>query len=634
MDLASDREATRAFLRDHVPFSRMAAADLDFLLDRLQPVTFGDGEAVTDPAAGPVEWFYLLREGLIIGEEQGGDDSLPSGAAALVPGECFPLAALAEGRPVRNMQRAQGAVVCLTMDRTAFRQLRARSREFDGFCRSRIGGLVDQVRHQVQAQAARDLGGDTSLNFALKEKRMRPPLTCGPETPIRQALEGMGAKGFGSIVVVDAAGRPIGIFTITDLLNRVALAGVPLEAPIAGVMTQHPVMVPSSAFAFEAAMLMANGGFHHLCVLEDGRLIGVVSERDLFSLQRVGLVTLTKRVARADSAGDLAQVAADIRQLAAQMMAQGVKVGQITQMITLINDQIVGRLIDLTIADFPEVAGINFAWIAFGSQGRQEQNLNTDQDNGILFVPREGESAAELRARLLPFADRVNRDLDAIGLTLCPAEIMARNPECCLSAAEWREHFARWIDGGTPEHLLKASIFFDFRAVWGADAPVRTLREWLTAAAPPNPRFQRQMAENALGNTPPLGGIFRAFRLSGTGEHGQTIDLKINGVAIFIDAARIWSLAKGVPAVATVERLEGVAAKGGMSAGDLAAWVDAYDYIRMLRMRINQEQAAAGRPLTNRLAPECLNDLDRRILKEAFREARRLQARLAQDYQL
>jgi CBS domain-containing protein len=149
-----------------------------------------------------------------------------------------------------------------------------------------------------------------------------------------------------------------------------------------------------------------------------------------------------------------------------------------------------------------------------------------------------------------------------------------------------------------------------------------------------NTRFQRQMAENALRNTPPLGGLFRDFRLSGEGDEANTIDLKINGVAIFIDAARIWALARSVPATNTIERFEGVAAKGGLPAGDLAAWTDAYDYIRMLRMRVNQEQAAAGRPLGNRVAPDTLNDLDRRILKEAFREARRLQARLAQDYQL
>jgi CBS domain-containing protein len=141
------------------------------------------------------------------------------------------------------------------------------------------------------------------------------------------------------------------------------------------------------------------------------------------------------------------------------------------------------------------------------------------------------------------------------------------------------------------------------------------------------------MAANALRNAPPLG-LIRDFRLSGSGDQSNTIDLKLNGVTPFIDAARIFALANRIPATNTHERLSGAAEAGVLDAGDSSAWSDAYDYIRMLRMRINQEQALAGLPLSNRIAPDGLNDLDRRILKEAFREARRVQSKLALDYQL
>jgi CBS domain-containing protein len=629
-----DAGATRAFLLSHPPFNRMEAQHLDFVLDRLRPIRFASGEAVTDPQAGPAEWFYILKNGRIIAEEQGEDERLSGNAWEIVPGECFPIGALVENRPVRNVQRAEGDIVCLTMDKGSFETLRERSATFNDFCVHRLGGLADRARERVQAQAVRNLGGDTSLNIALRERPLRTPITCREDTPIREALEAMSKATVGSVVVTDEASRPVGIFTMKDLMNRVALRDVPLSAAMGTVMTRDPVAAPATAFAFEAAMLMASHGIHHICVVEEDRLIGVVSERDRFSLQRVGLVNLTKSVGRAATVGDLARIAVDIHQLVAQMMAQGVKVGQITQMITLLNDQIVCRVLDILRAEHPDLDGLDFAWIAFGSEGRQEQTLNTDQDNGILFNVPPGETADAVRARLLPFADTVNRALHEIGFTLCPAQIMARNPECCLTLAEWKGRFSRWIDGGTPEHLLKASIFFDFRPIWGPDGAVRELRGWLVEKAAPNTRFGRQMAENALRNTPPLGGLFRDFRLSGAGEQAHTIDLKINGVAIFIDAARIWALSRKVPATNTVERLDCVAARGGITENDLAVWTDAYDFIRMLRMRANQEQAAAGQPLSNRVAPENLNDLERRILKEAFREARRLQAHLGQTYAL
>lgn len=628
----SARDETLAFLRQHAPYDAMRPEHLDFLADHLKPIRFRAGEAVTDPDAGPAEWFYILRDGRIVGEDQGEDERVSGNAWELVPGECFPIGALVANRPVRNVQRAEEDVICLTMDRASFEDLRAQSAVFAEFCSHRLGGLLEKVNRQVRAEAVRELGGDSSLNITLSDKQLRAPLTCTPDTAITSVLERMSALKVGSMVVVDAEERPIGIFTLKDLMNRVALKAVPLETPIARVMTENPITVPRTAFAFEAAMVMADAGIQHVCVVEDERLIGVVSERDLFSLQRVGLVTLSKSIATAATIEDLARLARDVHQLVFQMIAQGVKVGQITQMITLLNDALTVRVIDLVLSE-TGVPGFPFTWLAFGSEGRQEQTLKTDQDNGILFDLPEGMDADAVRAVLLPLADRVNHALDACGFPLCTGNIMASNPECCLSAEEWRARFVRWIDQGTPEHLLKATIFFDFRHIWGPETPVRSLRESLAERIPHNSRFQRQMAANALSNTPPLG-LIRDFRLSGSGADANTIDLKINGVALFIDAARTFALAQGAAATNTVERLQAVAANGVLPADEVAAAIDAYDYIRMLRMRINQDQAAAGEALSNRVAPDRLNDLDKRILRESFREAKRLQARLAQAYQL
>lgn len=166
------------------------------------------------------------------------------------------------------------------------------------------------------------------------------------------------------------------------------------------------------------------------------------------------------------------------------MVAQGMKVGQIGQIITLLNDQIVERVIDLTVAAIGAPEGLTFTWLAFGSEGRQEQTLKTDQDNGILFLLPEGMEADVARARLLPFADRVNLALDAVGFPLCTGNVMARNPECCLSDREWRSRFSRWVTSSTPANLLNASIFFDFRPVWARRARRRSCGPGCWASSP------------------------------------------------------------------------------------------------------------------------------------------------------
>jgi CBS domain-containing protein len=67
---------------------------------------------------------------------------------------------------------------------------------------------------------------------------------------------------------------------------------------------------------------------------------------------------------------------------------------------------------------------------------------------------------------------------------------------------------------------------------------------------------------------------------------------------------------------------------------EVEAWVDAFHFIQMLRLRHQQQQAASGRAPDNFLQPDRLNDLERRILKEAFRQSRKLQERLRLDFQL
>lgn len=488
------------------------------------------------------------------------------------------------------------------------------------------------MRMAEDATAALRSNGD-ALDLPLAERRFAAPITTGPDTSIRESLRAMSAAKVGSMVITDPTGQPIGIFTLKDLMNRVALRGQSYDAPIAQVMTPDPVTVSRSSFAFEAAVRMAERGIKHLCVTEGGRLIGVVSEHDLFRMHRMGLAALSSAISAAPDVPALAARGHEIHDLVGKMIARGIKVDQITRIIATLNDRITRRVIEIARAELSPDPEIAFTWLAFGSEGREEQTLKTDQDNGILFVAPDGMTDAAARTALLPIAHAINTALDACGFPLCTGGIMAGNPDCCLSATEWRARFAHWIDHGAPEHLLRAAIFFDFRAIDGAEAPVDALRDRLSALTTANSRFQRQMAAAAFRNVPPLG-RFGGFRLRRTGRDAGTLDLKFAGVTPFVDAARILAVAQGVPQTNTVARLREAGRRRGIDPADLDAWIDAYDYIRLLRMRINEDQARAGSALTNLIAPRTLNTLDRKILCEAFREAQILQRKIALDYQL
>jgi CBS domain-containing protein len=455
----------------------------------------------------------------------------------------------------------------------------------------------------------------------------REPVTCSPNDSIKQALQAMQDQGVGAMVAVENR-LPKGILTLHDVLSRVVLAGADLDQPVIGIMSTHLTTLPPHAPAHEAALAMAKQGIRHVLVTDHGKLIGVVSEKDLFNLQRVGLSRISNAIRHAATLDLLKQCAQDIQQLARNMLAQGVAAEQLTQIITTLNDLLTTRIIELELAANP-IDDIEFCWLALGSEGRFEQTLNTDQDNGIIFAPKAGQTPAALREVLLPFAKRINDALDACGFPLCNGFVMASNPKWCLSLEEWQATFDNWIYHGAPMDLLHSTIFFDFRPLYGADHLGTALRTWLQQTAPKNTRFLHQLAVNALRNRPPLG-VVRDFVTS----EGHTVDLKLNGITPFVDAARIFSLAVGGMQTNTVERLREIAVPLNIKPHDLDAYCEAFLFLQLLRLRLHHEQNEAGKPLTNRVDPDTLNDLDRRILKEVFRQARKLQTKLGLDYQV
>ena len=601
-----------------------------FLAGRISESFFPGDTIVTGPDHGVADKLYIIKQGRIRGysnENASNDDSVWE----LTEGEIFPVGALLSHREVKTWHRAMEDTRCYELKRDDFETLLKKSSVFHDFCTRRLANLLDQAMRNMQASTATTVSEDSSLNTPLRELLSSKPIYCSAETPIKEALQMIENAQRRSIAIVDAQHRPIGIMTLRDVVVKVTLARIDIDTPISAVMNPLQDFLEPDDFAYEAALIMAQRGFGHVCVIDKDRFAGLLSERDLFSLQRVGLGNLSRAIQRSEDIKTLQQLARDIIVFTDQMMAQGASVIQLTRLITTLNDLITRQVISVCEKHYgkPDVA---YTWLAFGSEGRMEQTLKTDQDNGILFEA-EDKDAEAMRNKLLPLAKHINQALHEVGFPLCPGNIMASNPECCLSLNEWRQRFDKWIRVGTPEHLLNASIFFDFRVLYGNDLAAGELRHWLDETALHNSQFRQKMAVNALRNRPPLG-LFRDFAASGNKQHPNAIDLKTHGITPFVDAARIFALAGKNEATNTIARLKQAVLNKTVRKESADSWVEAYQYIQLLRMRNHRQQSRAGVELNNFLDPDELNELERRILKESFRQARKIQTKLALDYQL
>jgi CBS domain-containing protein len=455
-------------------------------------------------------------------------------------------------------------------------------------------------------------------------------ITCDQARPVAEVAALMRAKGVGSVIVLDGAQRPVGIVTSHDIVS--ALADGAGARPVAERMTREPRALPAHALAYEAALLMSSGRIRHVLVTDQGRLLGVVSERDLFALQRLGLGEVTMEIQLAREIGVLAEIAADIRKLTAGLVEHGVAAEQLMALVSVLNDRLSHRVIEI-VRQRHDLERVSWCWLAFGSEGRLEQTFSSDQDNGLLFVAHEAAPPPRVRERLLPFARAVNEALDACGFALCKGNVMASNPELCLSLEEWRAKMAGWVETTLPKALLDAVICFDFRPIYGDDALADQLHAWVHERVRRSPVFLRHMADNALQAQPALGRLGGFVTDDAPGAEG-TIDLKLHGARIFIDAARIYALAHAVPQTNTAGRLRAARTAIGMSDADADAAVGAFFAVQAVRLRVQARRQGADAALHNRIDPAHLGRLDSTLLKEALRIARELQHRLALDYRL
>lgn len=624
---------TQAFLLKHAPFDRMQPAALQYFSERAQIAFYAAGSEIVGPDSGKVRYFHLIESGKVQARQAGEVTVTEYSLLSLGAGESFPIGAVTAGRPSTNLYTAVEDTFCYRLPAEDFLELMASSPEFNLFCTRYIASLLDQSRRQLQLQFAQRASEQQTLNSPLAGIGSRSPITVLPETALRVALETMSQAGVGSMVVASQGGKPLGVFTRSDLLDRVVLADLPLSTPIAQAMSSDPFMLEEHATAYDAMFAMATHGIRHVLVVDaEGKLTGVVSERDLFSLQRVGLRQIRQAIDGAQNVEALQQSAADVRQLAFNMLAQGVGSEQLTQFISALNDALTRRVIQLNLENH-DFSGIEWAWLAFGSEGRDEQTFSTDQDNGIVFLPPEGVSIDNLRQRFLGYALDVNKDLDRCGFPLCKGNIMASNPQWCLTLNEWKEQFSKWIRIPDPDALLNATIFFDFRTLFGKTELADIMRRHLLAQTESNPMFLRAMAKNALDVEPPLGKI-RDFVTDLEPGHPGKIDLKKYGSRIFVDVARIYALASGVHNTNSIQRLRLAGQRLSIRSEEIDAVLEALNFIQLLRLQHQYLEGEPGKQGDNLIDPESLNELDRRILKESFRQARKIQTRLKLDYQV
>ena len=431
-----------------------------------------------------------------------------------------------------------------------------------------------------------------------------------------------------SSVLVVDAGRLVGIVTDRDLRSRVLAAGLPSERPLSEVATPDPVRVDVRATAFEAMLLMARGNIHHVPVTDGERLVGMITATDLAEQHSSSAVFLVGEIYKQGDVDGLSRSSQRIRQLQRHLAAASATAYATGHVISAITDALTHRLLQLAEARLG-AAPVPYVWVAAGSQARCEQTAKSDQDNCLVLDDAYDPAAHGGYFRAL--SRFVCDGLDACGYIHCPGGIMAMNEAWCQPLRQWKRYFEQWIDQPEPMALMWTCVFFDLRAVHGQAGLLDELRAAVLRRTPGHGILLAHMVGNALSREPPLG-LFGQISAERSGERRGTVDLKHQGIVPIVDLARVYALAAGHAAVNTHDRLEVACDSGEVSAQSARDLRDALEHLAATRISHQARQIEAELPADNFLALDELSNFERTQLKHAFTVVKQLQQVLGERY--
>ncbi len=609
----------RDFLSAHHPFDQLPEQALNQMPEKLQVRYFR--RDATIPDAGSIDdYLYLVRSGAV--EIHGLQDEL---LARMGEGDLFGYRA----SHMEGHERFTGTA----LEDSLIYQLPAA--DVDHFCREHPQfsyffepGDGDRLRDAIS-----HTGEDGSTQLGLMATQIgdmisRAPITMPPFATIKQTASVMADERVSSMLITEADETLTGIVTDRDLRQRVVAKGLDTSLPISEIMTANPYTLDASDYAFDAMLQMARTNIHHLPILRNGKIAGMLTATDFAQRHTTSAVYLVSSIYKQDEVSGLASISAKLPQVLVNLAAADATANSIGHVITAVVDSITTRLLQLAEEQFGPPP-VPYAWVAAGSQARSEQTAKSDQDNCLVMDDSyDPELHADYFKNLSQF---VCDGLNACGYVYCPGEMMATTDKWRQPLKNWKHYFDGWVDQPEPKALMLTCVFFDLRCIAGEKSLFNDLREHLLNKTRGNQIFLAFMAGNALNNKPPLG-FFRNFVLISGGENDHTFDLKHSGIVPIVDLARVYALAAGSQAINTQDRLKEVASGGEVSHGGAHDLRDALEFVSSLRIKHQAKQIRAGIPPDNYMSPDDLSHFERSHLKDAFSVVRTMQNVLSQRY--
>ncbi|CAM3218101.1 DUF294 nucleotidyltransferase-like domain-containing protein [Vibrio diazotrophicus] len=602
----------QSFLVKIDPFDRLPSSVVETIANSIKIKYLVEGEVIGFSALCEQRYLYIIRTGAI-------EQRTPLGELRARLGEedqfgftfLQPLAHSEDGYQAEAIEDS----LLYLIPHKVLKDVCESHPEFEDYFAAkaniRLSSAINQVaRKEDKGLFFRTVGEIASENISIVDV----------DDSIKDVAREMCGRQRSSCAVVMKNNEIAGLVTDRDMTRSVVAAGINTGMPISMVMTPNPVLVESSSKVIEAISLMLQYNIRCLPVVNDRKVVGLLTTTHLVHNHRTQSLFLIQKIKYTSSISALAALKEERETIFQALVESGVSAEIQGRVMSTIMDAFTRRIIQLS-EDLLGPPPCDYAWIVAGSHARNEVHMLSDQDSALVL---SDDVSDEQKAYFMHLAMKVCNGLAACGYPLCDGKYMAATPKWCQPISVWKDYYSKWVSSPEYSKLLSISVFLEVRSIYGNRDYVEQIQQHLHDCIQKSGRFIPALVRDAIETQPPLS-IFNSLVLEKGGENTNTLNIKKYALNLIIDLARIFSLSAGGSLTGTEERFRYAAEHGTLSEDSCQNIIGAYRFLIQVRFRHQLNAILSNRVPNNNISPDEFSSFERKHLKDAFKIISELQ---------
>ncbi|TAE19440.1 MAG: CBS domain-containing protein [Bacteroidetes bacterium] len=639
---------TAHFLSLYPPFDRMDAQECEELARTAQFLTFHEGDTIFRMGDSPLPYFFVVKTGLVQLIQQDGDTTYLNSECD--EGDIFGLRAWLANHVYLSTAFAIENTEVFALSWDIFNQISQKNPKVALFLASTFASKVASIQAEApdELQKVRNFltqrkgFADQTLELdAWKVDYGKQVIDCTPHHTIREAAKIMSIFGIGSILVVDAQKRPVGIITDSDFRKKVVAVEQDFRnEPVTAIMSAPVKTIKPDLSVSEVILLMLSQRISHFCITQDGSdkspAIGLVSQRDILIAQGNNPILITKQLINSTQTNRLHTLREQAELLIGAYLQRNFDIPFIANIVTEINNVLMQKATEIAKLNLDKAGktapDVRYCWAVLGAEGRREQLIRTDLDTILILEEKPEAYTPETKRYFQHFAMEVKRILKDCGFEESELGINADNPAWCKTVKEWEAFLQYNIDNVDESILNELSLLLDFRPTAGSFGLAHEIELFLVGYVKQDNerKFLRHMAQIALKTPPPMS-FFRTFIVESSGVHKNKFDIKARALRPLADLARVLALEFQLHDYnSTFDRFHQVANLAPQLTEVCEASALAYEILLKKRALYGLRHKTSGRYIS----PDSLDRNDKQELRSIFKIIEKLQEAVEKHYGL